>query len=66
MAGRKRNVISMGEFKYPDIDLAEKAAHSTKGCHFMNRMQVNFINRMVEAPTRDNILQDLLITNGTE
>ena len=36
-----------------------------KARHFLNVLQDNFIGQMVDAPTRNNALLDLLITNNT-
>lgn len=49
MARRHGNVIIMGDFNYPDIDWTNGTAHSVKACHFLNLLQNNLIDKMIEA-----------------
>lgn len=66
MAARKGNVIIMGDFNYPELDLADGAAHSLKARHFFYVLQDNFMSQFVDSPTGKNALQDLLITNNSD
>lgn len=56
----------MGDFIYPDIDWADRIAHSFRDHHFLNVLLDNFMCKLVYAPTRKNALLDLLITNNTD
>lgn len=62
MAGKQGDII-MGKFNYPNIDLANGTAQSM-ACHFLNVLQDNFTEQMVEVPTRKNDLLDLIIINN--
>ncbi|XP_073458774.1 uncharacterized protein [Aquarana catesbeiana] len=56
----------MGDFNYPDIDWVEGTMHSSKAHQFLNVLQDNFMGQMVDAPTKNKALLDLLITNNTD
>lgn len=64
MVARQGNVIIMGDFNYPDTDWADGTnGKSSKACHFL---QDNFMCQLVDTPTRNKALLDLLITNNAE
>ena len=65
-AARAGMVIIMGDFNYPEIDWSNGTAATVKGQTFINLLQDNFKVQFIEAPTRNDALFDLVISNHAE
>ena len=65
-AARAGAVIKMGDFNYPEIDWINGTSGTVKGQKFKNLLQDNFMVQFIEAPTRNDALLDLIISNHAE
>uniref|UniRef100_A0A803KBH9 Reverse transcriptase domain-containing protein n=1 Tax=Xenopus tropicalis TaxID=8364 RepID=A0A803KBH9_XENTR len=59
-------VIIMGDFNYPDIDWGNSTARTVNGNKFINLLHDNFMSQVVEEPTRNHAILDLVISNDPE
>uniref|UniRef100_A0A803JLD2 Reverse transcriptase domain-containing protein n=1 Tax=Xenopus tropicalis TaxID=8364 RepID=A0A803JLD2_XENTR len=65
-ASKLGQVVIMGDFNYPDIDWSNGVAKSEKASRFVNMLNDNFLFQVVQEPTRNESILDLVISNNTE
>ena len=62
-AARHKNTLILGDFNYRDIDWENNVGSSSDSEEFINVVNDNFLKQLVNQPTRDNNILDLILTN---
>ena len=65
-AAEAGTVIIMGDFNYPEIYWSNGTAGTVKGQQFIMLLQDNFMVQLIEAPSRNDALLVLAISNHAE
>nr|XP_048704947.1 uncharacterized protein LOC125636205 [Caretta caretta] len=63
---RSQALVLMGDFNHPDICWESNTAMHRKSRKFLERVGDNFLEQVLEEPTRGRALLDLLLTNQEE
>ena len=58
-----RNCLILGDFNYPDIEWETYTTTSNYESHFLNLVNELSLHQVVDTPTRDNNVLDLILTD---
>ncbi|XP_068531176.1 uncharacterized protein [Anas acuta] len=63
VASRSQALVLMGNFSYPDICWVSDSARHKQSKGFLQSVEDNFLMQVVEEPTRQRVLLDLVLSN---
>ena len=61
-----RDCIIVGDFNFRDIDWQDFEGHSPSSRLFLQCLQDNYMTQLVEEPTRNKYINDLVITSNSD